>query len=541
MTEDRIKLDLEWVSEIIGDEYKKWREADVIIIESQTGTGKTHFVQNILIPYVMRYMKNLLFVCNRVNLKRQIKKDLLAIHNLEIPTSIEELDQITNIKGTTITSYQSMEETLLDQEYFKENTGAYNETFRYDYIILDECHYIFSDSSFNNTTRLVFEKLIRRYHIQAVKVFLTATAKEIREPIREFMKSMEHPILGKPWLGEHRLKEYTTGTDYSYLDVKYFKDLRTDIVTTIQNDTTDDKWIIFVSKIEDGYFLEEEFGADSVFIKSGTKHKELDSLIHNSRFERKILITTKTLDNGINIKDEQVKHIVIMAWDEITFIQMLGRRRVNIENADRVNLYIPMRDARSFVTLRNVYDRKAEEISLCNEDLKKFSRKYDNSPDEILKELFYKHSETGEWTVNPIGQDSLIKDREFAERMIEKFKEDKKFAFVGEQLSWMGLEHTFDEANLIENVMPNKERDELEKYLSNLFSNKTVMLMREDRQELIERINVRDGNNRILKNMKTLNSALEEIGSQFAIQEFETSRNKKKYKNAWRITKRVQE
>ena len=46
----RIKLNLEWVSNLVGEEYKQWRDGDVIIIESQTGTGKTHFMQNILWP-----------------------------------------------------------------------------------------------------------------------------------------------------------------------------------------------------------------------------------------------------------------------------------------------------------------------------------------------------------------------------------------------------------------------------------------------------------------------------------------------------------
>jgi hypothetical protein len=406
---------------------------------------------------------------------------------------------------------------------------------------LDECHYIFSDSSFNNTTRLVFEKLIQVYHVQAVKIFMTATAKEIRESIREYMKRRKLVIAGQAWLGEHRLKEYTTGKDYTYINqVKYFKDIQ-DIITTIQNDTTDDKWIVFVSKIEDGQAIQEELSEDAIFIKSGTKHKELDSLINHSRFERKVLIATKTLDNGINIKDDAVKNIVIMAWDDITFVQMLGRRRVDIENADAVNLYIPMRDARSFVTWRNVYDRKIEEIKLCSESPKEFGRKYDNSIGElgVLKELFYRNGETGSWTVNQLGQDRLYKDKTFAEYMIQKFKNERKFAFVKEQLSWIGLENTFNEANVIENVLPNKERNALESYLTSLYTNKTVMLMRADRQELIEKVNVRDGNNRLLKNIKTLNSALEELGSQFCIEEFETSRNRKNYNSAWRVVKRI--
>jgi Rad3-related DNA helicase len=88
MADTRKELDLKWVKYIIGEHYKSWKPADVIIIESQTGTGKTCFVQNILIPYISSYKKKLLFVCNRTNLKRQIKKDLLTIHNQEIPKSL---------------------------------------------------------------------------------------------------------------------------------------------------------------------------------------------------------------------------------------------------------------------------------------------------------------------------------------------------------------------------------------------------------------------------------------------------------------------
>lgn len=34
-------------------------------------------------------------------------------------------------------------------------------------------------------------------------------------------------------------------------------------------------------------------------------------------FDKRILVTTKVLDNGINIKDKKVKHIFLKSWMQI--------------------------------------------------------------------------------------------------------------------------------------------------------------------------------------------------------------------------------
>ena len=65
------------------------------------------------------------------------------------------------------------------------------------------------------------------------------------------------------------------------------------------------------------------------------------------------------------------------------------------------------------------------------------------------------------------------------------------------------------------------------------------MLTREDRKELIEKINAKS-NGKLLKGINILNGALKERGiNNYIIIEFETTRrinNKKnKYKNAWKV------
>ena len=51
----------------------KCREGGEIFIESQTGTGKTTFVLDVLVPYAMEKGREVLFLSNRFLLKEQIK------------------------------------------------------------------------------------------------------------------------------------------------------------------------------------------------------------------------------------------------------------------------------------------------------------------------------------------------------------------------------------------------------------------------------------------------------------------------------------
>ncbi|GBF32260.1 hypothetical protein DCCM_0453 [Desulfocucumis palustris] len=477
MTDTGKRLNLKWVAETIGDEYKNWRKGDIVLLNAQTGTGKTWFIENVLLDYIEDY-KNVLLVSNRTNLKRQIKKDLLEKYNLEIPESLEELDKITKIYNVVITSYHAIQDSELDKDYnVAEFKGDLN---FYDYIVLDEAHYILSDGSFNNKTRIVLDELIRDYHRQTIKIFISATMDEIKKPIYNYVDK----IIGK----KPKIHNYTTGIDYSYVNTNYFRDLDS-IIATIKNDTTNDKWLVFVSKIDDAKEIEKELGQDKcTIIKSGTKSEELTSIINNSKFESKVLIATKTLDNGINIKDDQLKNIVIMAWDKITFVQMLGRKRIEIENAQQINLYIMTRYKKSFSQKIINYNKKLDEVELYKNNENEFNRKYDNDLWKIgknLNELFYRSQKNGNWKLNKGGYYRLIKDIKFAAYMVNKFEEEGEFAFITEQLSWLELGYTFDEMNLIEDVVLNEDVMKLEDYLESIIGKK---LFGDEQQKLSDLI-----------------------------------------------------
>lgn len=533
------RLNLKWVSETIGESYKQWEKGDIVLIEAQTGTGKTNFIKTKLIDY-MSSEQEMLFVCNRTNLKRQLKIDLLKKYGKDIPydkknSSIdwERLDKITKINNIVITSYHAIQQSLINQIYGGKEWNLDG----FDYIILDECHYIMTDGSFNNKCRLAYEKLIKQNQPQAIKIFISATMEELRKPILNNAKNI-------------KIHQYSTGIDYSYLNVKYFDNDIDIIISAIKNDVSDEKWLIFVSKKEDARYIESQLNEDQCsIIISGTKSKELDNIINNSCYEKKVLICTKAMDNGININDVKLTNIVIMTWDKVTFIQMLGRKRININDFQLITLYIPKRYKKSFSTKKKISNDLLDEIELLEKNENIFNKKYDNNLDEIgyLNQLFFRNKDTGKWTINIIGYVRLKKDIEFYSAMEERFESEGEFAFIKQQLEWLGLEDTFDESNLIELTISNENKDNLEKYLGSIVD--IVMLQAKDRVKLIEKIglidpnhsNMKKGNIKLLKNINTLNSYLMEIGSNFTIKEFSTSRmvddKKKNYKQAWKVIK----
>lgn len=42
-----------YVSDIIGDEYKKWDKGDIVFIKTPTGSGKTTFILDTLLEYAV--------------------------------------------------------------------------------------------------------------------------------------------------------------------------------------------------------------------------------------------------------------------------------------------------------------------------------------------------------------------------------------------------------------------------------------------------------------------------------------------------------
>ncbi len=469
------KLNLQWISDVIGEDYKQWKDGDIIKIQAQTGTGKTRFIigdkNNRGLVDNVNYFEKMIYICNRTELKRQVKLELLRKYNKKIEyidkenmqINTEWLDKQTVIENVTIATYHAIAEGKLDNIYLNKNNSLDD----YKYIVCDECHFFLTDSSYMNKTYLAFKELIQKSYNKPIRIFISATMQEVSNAIDKALQNNNKKVLGR----KREIYEYTSNIDYSYLNVKYFKKLETDIYQLIKNDDTEDKWLIFVTSKEKGQALKEKLNDNSItaeFIHSSKRSKEKENILNTGTFYSKVLITTKCLDNGVNIKDDKVKNLVILAYDKVTFIQELGRKRFDILNAPILNLYIPMLSIKSFNTLLHRQDKKLNDLDLYKDNIEAFKRKY-NDNTNYPKDLFHLNKDM-EYTVNLLGYARLFNDNTFCQDIRDKLYDDK-FAYIKEQLSWLGLEDTFDKNNLMEDVVDVEEIERLEDFLEKAYKN----------------------------------------------------------------------
>ena len=198
-----------------------------------------------------------------------------------------------------------------------------------------------------------------------------------------------------------------------------------------------EKWIIFVHSEKEGQRIENKLkkegvisSDDCIFISrpvvklEGKEQIEYDFIIANEKTNKRIVITTCILDNGINIKNSEddkqankVLNIAIDSYDRIQFIQMLGRVRDN--QKDKIKLYIK---EYSLGDLKKNISRDAEGLikRLVNPLLtkKEKQRHFD-------KELFYftENPETFS-NYNPCAIYQLIDQMTRTLRIIRKTDED---------------------------------------------------------------------------------------------------------------------
>ncbi|MDK2587283.1 DEAD/DEAH box helicase family protein [Romboutsia sedimentorum] len=522
-----MRLNLKWVNEVIGEDYKNWKNGDVVKLTAQTGTGKTRFVigkkeVNGLIDKIGNY-KKLVYICNRRALKREIKIALMKKYDIEMPRvkktgyiNMDKIDKIKTIRNVTILSYQELSSMFIKNKYANENYNLHG----FDYIICDECHFFLTDSGFNNKTYLAFFNLVKDEYPDSIRVFISATMDEVNNTISKAITDLnEENVFNnyKVW------DQYNTGLDYSYLNIKYLKNTK-DIAKIINNDKLNEKWLVFVKSEDDGEEIKEDLlnmDIDAEFIMAKSKNKEKINISIKNSFDCRVLISTKVLDNGVNIEDDELKNIVVMAYDKTTFIQELGRLRINIENAKTVNLYIPMFNKQVFPgKLTRNYIPKIKDVDLLRENRNEFLAKYNNDLKDLPHDLFYLNKD-GKWKVNSLGHARLYKDKWFAEDMIEKFKYDK-FTYIKEQLKWLGLENTFNEKNLIEMVVDEEVMENLESFLTDAYNNderftKEFFLDKMDEflendSTLREELNKLDNGKSRNKGMKKLNELFERVG-----------------------------
>lgn len=346
-----------------------WRADTPVFISAQTGKGKTTLILKNFLPVLMELGGKMLIACSREALKYQYKRDVakqVAPEMLEDFTD-SGLDKQHSFGMIDVYSYQELD--------FKKDLEPYA------MVVLDECHYFINDAVFNKSTYRVLHKILQTQKT-ARRVYMTATPDEaFPELIAEERENLGKIYSIKCMAGctpyyystgccNNTVNEYLPHSiiysfkrDYQYL-APFFFSSDEGLIKMIQKTPPEEKTIIFVRSKNKGKELEKRLGREAEYIdadlKLDDKKDEFRSIVVKNTFDKKVLIVTKFLDVGVNLKDLMIKNIVIYTSCKTDVLQMIGRRRrLNKTEKVALYLYVPEKDEIQ-KELKSLYYKQAE-------------------------------------------------------------------------------------------------------------------------------------------------------------------------------------
>lgn len=445
MTADVPIIKERFISDYLEKQISRFSSAFPVFIDAQTGSGKNTFIEKHLIKYADENEKTILILSNRIAVdiaqKKRIAREIGCINELELKYKENgwKVD-VNEIGNVMIMTYQQF---LNDRTVLKKH---------FDYVVADECHYFWTDSAFSNSTERVLNKIIFNFE-SSVRIYMTSTPDNIfpiikdKEGVNKRIRPFEDTMLVsedyiclsdkactkfyynkfiktfknanfymckavedcKFKVNKNLYQFYKFDRDYNYID-KIIPFTKTEeLVELINNSENKRKWVVFVDNNDLGNQLQVKI-PNSIFINAQKRYCDdeatecFSDLTSTEKFDQRVLISTSVIDNGINLKNSEIREVVICADSMETFIQMLGRIRITNKN-HKLNLYIK---SYSISTLKS-------RIKVCKKSLEAmeyldkygydfFNMKYYDSKElfEIANTLFY-HKKEGKIEFNKIG------------------------------------------------------------------------------------------------------------------------------------------
>lgn len=295
-----------YLSEIISnEEISTWKPGDNIFLYNGTGTGKTTFINNRLAKIAKEHRQKILQLEPRLLLKKQQRKDA--------DSSVIDVE-----------SYQAIDSIARFEQY--------------SIIVLDECHYLFSDSGINDLTDRHYQIL---NSLKCIKIWITATPDDVFEYFRS--NQIDYKLYPKEYTESKVLNEiYTYKSDEELENILEFVAHDTNVKAMVVMSNTK-KLLKMYRKYED---------VSSIVLGSGnlngktTKMKkaiasEIAKISDDKIFSgQKFLFGTSALDCGVSMRDYSFSIIIIDGiYDVQTIKQIVGRKRKQ-DDCDIAALYI---------------------------------------------------------------------------------------------------------------------------------------------------------------------------------------------------------
>lgn len=347
-----IRYNRKWISELVSfQEVSELTGETPLFIASQTGSGKTTFIFNNCLPVAEREGKKALYLCNRVALKNQIKKEAMK----------NPVNKSKKVDGRKVGEYR---EFLTDKGISSEyrfgliDIHTYQEMLafpkskveEYSMVIMDEAHFFLSDAPFNAFTQVILDKIVSFFRRHR-RIYLSATPQECMSVVYEAENSILS--MAQAWVFHGNIYSecfYKPGLnvvivdeDYSYLRPRFFE--KNEEIIDIINKDTESKWLIFIRKKELRKELVSKLNIpnNDIAYYDAETDKELEQykmLIEDEKLSHRVTISTKVLDVGINIKSEKV-NVVTFEDDPIEIKQMVGRKRAKSGETVLVYFFVP--------------------------------------------------------------------------------------------------------------------------------------------------------------------------------------------------------
>lgn len=342
-----------YISDEITKDKIKSLSNGVYLIGAEVGSGKTTFIENSVIPVAESENKKLMIVAHRKSLVRQIAKGLgfdLADKNRTFFCGQEYSrgengtiynDNITEYikENVCITTYQKLE------NYIKKNKLNSNlfdleqrwNPYEYDYICMDETHYIVTDAHFNLNSIHTLNYIEKKHKDNNSKLFmLTGTPKPLAYLGMD--KKININILRKPNLYNHNVENIIISKK-SHMDSLLFNKAK-----------NGERCIVFVSSSSVGIELRDKMRAMGVevgFVCADHNHNRnfidedvRDSIIDDKEVKVQIAILTSVMNTGVSIEASNIKNVFMMGiFSPVEIQQSVARLRLG-DKQSKIILYV---------------------------------------------------------------------------------------------------------------------------------------------------------------------------------------------------------
>ena len=335
-------FDKDYISNVIGkNQLSNWDYRTILAIVAQTGSGKTTWIFKTLIPWLLQQKsdKKILYLCSRISLADQIK--LIAMKD-EINGEIYTGDSCVKDKANYFSAKGLQNEydfgalhIMTYQSYLTKHKKL--NLNNYAFVLYDEAHFFLNESTFNPFTETILG-LLNKHFENTRKILLTATPQYSLDVIWDSAYNSCKLPYNIP-----RMQIFYAKEDYSYVKAKFFAEIES-IIDEIEI-RNKESWLIFVKSKKTGKELEETLskkGIECKLITADTDKgdKDYQNLIANEKLPKKVLITTRLLDVGVNIKNTHM-NIVVSDLELSEIKQMMGRKRVKENETVNVYFYTP--------------------------------------------------------------------------------------------------------------------------------------------------------------------------------------------------------